>query len=105
MIVELPPIQPHKCFHQKSTSKIQPIFSVIDRLIRQLMYLLVECQISRRVQLRHEDHDHLLLRIDRERGVEEPAPVIGPHRSQFLEWPLHAIDAEAQSESDLWRDL
>jgi hypothetical protein len=34
--------------------------------------LPIQCQAAGRMQLSHEDDDHLLLRIDPEPGIEEP---------------------------------
>src|SRR5208282_5973457 len=69
------------------------------RLIREHVDFLVQCQIARGMQLRHEHNDHLLFRVDRELSVEEPSPVVLAHRSEFREWALDACDAEAEPEA------
>ena len=58
---------------------------VIDRLIRKLMYLPIERQVSCRMQLRHENYDHLLFRVNREKSVEESSPAEWQHQP-FRTW-------------------
>src|SRR5215831_19285133 len=79
--------------------------SVVNRLIRQLVHLPVKCQISRRMQLRHENYDHLLFRINGEKGVEESSPPECADTSQFGQRTLDAIHAEAQAESHVRRNF
>src|SRR5437764_13654651 len=63
------------------------------------MHLLVECQAPGRMQLCHEDDDHLLLGIDGERRIEESAPRIRTHRSKLRKRLLYALNSEAQPEA------
>src|SRR4029077_20196975 len=57
-----------------TTSKQRLLHLITDRLVRQRMPLAPQRQIARWMHLPHEDHDHLLFRVDRERGVVEAAP-------------------------------
>src|ERR1035437_8697603 len=57
------------------------------------------------MQLRHENDDHLLFRIDGEPRVEKPSPVVLACRPQFGEWGLDALYSEAQPEALLRADL
>ena len=48
---------------------------VVDSLIGKCLHFLFNFHAARRVQLGHDDLDHLLFWIDPEIGVEETAPV------------------------------
>src|SRR5208283_84137 len=72
---------------------------VDDRLIRQLVRLTVEAQIALGMQLPHENHDHLLLRVNGKSGIKEASPVVFSGGSKFSQRCFHAINSEAESEA------
>src|SRR5579862_6671947 len=79
--------------------------SIINCLVGQHGYLTVEIQASGRMQLCHENHDHLFFWIDRKSGVEKSRPIIFSGRAEFGEWHLHSVHAKAQSKATLRTDL
>src|ERR1700733_3553539 len=73
-------------------------------LICQFVNLMVEREISSWVQLPHEDHDHLFLRVNREPGIEEPAPVVFSGRTEFCERSFDAVHSKTKAERRVGTD-
>src|SRR5439155_25798766 len=73
--------------------------SVGDRLVCQHMYFPVQGQVSRWMQLTHEDHVHLFFRINLETGVEKSSPIVSSRRAKFCERTFYTFHAEAQAKS------
>src|ERR1035437_1652143 len=96
---------PIRLLKSRSLARVPPDSSVVDRLIREYVDFTVQRQIACGMQLRHEDDDHLLCRIDCESSVEEASPVVFARRSQLGERALNAGHSEAQPEALLWTDL
>jgi hypothetical protein len=57
--------------------------SFCERLVGQPDGFCVKIQVSSRMELRHEDSDHIFLRIDNKAGIKESAPVVSTHGAQF----------------------
>src|SRR5262245_61814142 len=57
------------------------------------------------MQLPHEDHNHLLLGIDRELGIEESSPGILSRRAELVQRRFHTIHAKPQPKALVWTDL
>src|ERR1700729_1216327 len=74
-------------------------FSIVDRLIGEHIHFVIESQIARGMQLRHKDDDHLLLRIDREPGIEKAAPAVLARGSQFRKRRFDPGHSESQTET------
>src|SRR5262249_30593794 len=54
--------------------------SLLQRLVGQPEEVLAQPHVAGRVQLRHQDADHLVLRTDPEVGLEDPGPRVRARR-------------------------
>ena len=73
--------------------------SVHDRLVGQAFNHFSQLEACGGIQLRQEDDDHVLLRVDVEGGVEETSPRVAIHRSNLSQVAGVPDHSEAEAES------
>ena len=77
---------------------VQAARLIVDGLIRQLVHLAIQLQITGGMKLAHENDDHFFLGINGERGVEKATPSVLPGCAQLGQRGLDSLNAEAETE-------
>src|SRR5580704_3013033 len=98
------PLPARSCYLENRrdvTRYVSTTGSIVDRLIGEYADLAVERETASRMKLRHEDHNHVFFRVDSEAGVEKASPIVLADGRQFGERSSHAVDAEADAETEI----
>src|SRR5262245_22530077 len=69
------------------------------------MNLAVQIQTTSRVQLPHENDDHVFLGINGKLRVKKSSPTERAGRAQFMQWCLDAINPKAEAKGPVTTDV